>query len=284
MFAAYSRSLTNRGSVSGSGDEDYDSNANALGRVKRKPRAPDTSAHRNLKTSVIMFIEPRTLRSWISEGLLAPPFKQGRGARYPEINAARALAVRSLKEEHGKVLADIRKLLMLADESQIREWAAQIPSPGSKASSAREYLSQIRLSSAAHSARDPARVASTQDRTAKLPEGIEDSDFSYALEDESVDRAFGTISAPPGQHRMKLPDAAQMANIERLLEALESEVRTMPRRKARAHFWSRIEVTPDIELSVRGEMTPRERALFERMADLIRTILTTGGADNEKNS
>ncbi|PRY21278.1 MerR-like DNA binding protein [Aliiruegeria haliotis] len=232
-------------------------------------------------------VEPRTLRSWISEGLLAPPYKPGRGARYPEINAVRALAVRALKDVHGQSLADIRKQLMLADEAQIRDWAAEVPTPGAQTSTAREYLSRIRRTAGLE---EPSRSVSRSfpKRSRKDPEGEVSLGPSFSMPPPAVEDSVGEPDlfdkkAAMLRRRIRGRDSAQLANIERLLAALEAEVRSLPPRKSRAQFWNRIGVTPDIELSVRGELNPRERAMFEQLADLIRTILTTGGADNEKD-
>ncbi len=43
------------------------------------------------KLSQLTGIEQRTIRSWISKGLLLPPNKTGRGAQYPKWNVDRAL-------------------------------------------------------------------------------------------------------------------------------------------------------------------------------------------------
>ena len=88
-------------------------------------------------------VEARTLRSWVSEGLLSPPFKAGRGARYPASNADRALAVRALKDLHGLSLAEIGRRFMMATEDQIREWAIETGPTSAPRGTARDYLSRI---------------------------------------------------------------------------------------------------------------------------------------------
>lgn len=89
-------------------------------------------------------VEQRTLRSWISQDLLLPPNRIGRGARYLGRNVDRALAVRTLKEIHGEALGTIRKRLMLASDSQIREWAKQARKSNISLESPREYLRLIK--------------------------------------------------------------------------------------------------------------------------------------------
>jgi DNA-binding transcriptional MerR regulator len=93
-------------------------------------------------------VETRTLRSWVSEGLLAPPLKAGRGARYPASNADRALAVRALKDLHGLSLAEIGRRFMMASQEQIRDWALEAGTTSAPPGSARDYLVRLRASSA----------------------------------------------------------------------------------------------------------------------------------------
>jgi hypothetical protein len=73
---------------------------------------------------------------------------------------------------------------------------------------------------------------------------------------------------------------ADLANIERLILQLEKVLETPAPRRSRGSIWTRISVTPDLELSVRGDLEPRERILFEQLADQLRAILT-GRARND---
>jgi L-alanine-DL-glutamate epimerase-like enolase superfamily enzyme len=45
-------------------------------------------------------------------------------------------------------------------------------------------------------------------------------------------------------------------------------------RRSQSAIWTRITITSDLELSVRGELSPSERHLFEQLADQLRAILT----------
>lgn len=207
-------------------------------------------------------VEPRTLRSWVSEGLLAPPFKQGRGARYPASNADRALAVRSLKDVHGLSLAEIGRRFMLATEEEIRDWARDAGLTGAPPGSAREYLRKLQ-----GGGRDPAR---------RMPD---------AARREPPMASASPDHAPPGEPFAKWPQGrnprlraedreADLASIERLILQLEKVLDAPAPRRARGTIWTRISVTPDLELSVRGDLEPRERVLFEQLADQFRAILT----------
>ena len=223
-------------------------------------------------------VERRTLRSWVAEGLLAPPSKAGRGATYPASNVDRALAVRALQDVHGMQLAEIRKRLMLADEAQIRAWAAEGRTPQLRLSSARDYLRSI----------DHGRTGRADPR----------DDHLRRLQDQRVAARHEPPEAPwPGAgkkasewqrsldkeelwQRKKASVARDLAGIEALVVVLEASVRVPPGRRARGSEWVRIPITPDMELMVRGELAPPDRATLERVADLIRAILT-GGISND---
>jgi DNA-binding transcriptional MerR regulator len=204
-------------------------------------------------------VEARTLRSWVSEGLLAPPFKTGRGARYPASNADRALAVRVLKDLHGLSLAEIGRRFMMATEDQIREWALEAGPTSAPRGSARDYLSRIQ--------RRGIEPLSAQRSMDLIPQ-------ASFLAEPKPERA---PTRPPLKSHPGLRGedrTADLANIERLILQLEQVLETPAPRRSRGAIWTRISVTPDLELSVRGELEPRERILFEQLADQFRAILT----------
>ena len=221
-------------------------------------------------------VERRTLRSWVAEGLLAPPSKAGRGATYPASNVDRALAVRALQDVHGLQLAEIRKRLMLADEAQIRAWAAEGRQPRFRLSSARDYLRGI----------DRGRA----DPKAEYLRRLRDESSAALHEPPEAPWPGAGKKAPEWQRpadkeerwqRKKASVARDLAGIEALVVVLEAAVRVPPGRRARGSEWIRIPITPDMELMVRGELAPPDRATLERVADLIRAILTGGISDDD---
>ena len=207
-------------------------------------------------------VEPRTLRSWVSEGLLAPPFRPGRGARYPAANADRALAVRALKELHGLSLAEIGHRFMMATDDQIREWALEAGPTSVPRGSAREYLSRIRARSASPEPAQPAMDISLEGMPSPALEGPPPGT-----------RSDRTPSRSRRATRMEASQA-EPASIERLILQLEEVLDAPAPRRSRGTVWTRISVTPDLEISVRGDLDPRERLLFEQLADQFRAILT----------
>lgn len=207
-------------------------------------------------------VEQRTLRSWISEGLLSPPFKPGRGARYPASNADRALAVRALKDLHGLSLSEIGRRFMMATDDQVREWALETGPTTASSKSARDYLRRIQARSAAA---EPAPRSMAFPRK-KTP--------SSASELPPFDPG-GTIPSMQSRRMPRTDDRqAELVSIERLILQLEKVQEAPAPRRSRGTVWTRIAVTPDLELSVRGNLEPRERVLFEQLADQFRAILT----------
>ena len=210
-------------------------------------------------------VEARTLRSWVSEGLLSPPFKAGRGASYPASNADRALAVRVLKDLHGLSLSEIGRRFLMATEGEIREWALQTGPASAPRGSARDYLSRIQARSA-----KPVSAPQSMD---SHPQASFSSEPKFAP--RSARFSLRSHSGLRGDER-----AAELANIEQLILQLEQVLKTPAPRRSRGAIWTRISVTPDLEISIRGDLEPRERILFEQLADQFRAILT-GRTKNE---
>jgi DNA-binding transcriptional MerR regulator len=72
--------------------------------------------------------------------------------------------------------------------------------------------------------------------------------------------------------------------VDRLAERMERVAgRANVPRKAKGEFWYRVPITPDLELTVRGEPSPVEKARWERIADHIRQLLI-GGSEDELDS
>lgn len=207
-------------------------------------------------------VEARTLRSWVSEGLLAPPFKPGRGARYPASNADRALAVRALKNLHGLSLSEIGRRFMMATEDQICEWALEAGPTTASSGSARDYLRRIQTRSA------------TEEPPQRLMDFFAKKTPSSASEPPSFEPRFSNPSIQSHRRARSDERQAELASIERLILQLEKVLEAPAPRRSRGTVWTRISVTPDLELSVRGDLEPRERVLFEQLADQFRAILT----------
>jgi DNA-binding transcriptional MerR regulator len=174
-------------------------------------------------------LQPRTIRSWVAQGLIAGPLSRGPHARYPSDTLERLLAIRAMRERLGMPLSAVRQELLVASAEVLRthagtatDLAPEAGRPQPEPSSALDYLSNLRA------------------QIGPRPEA-------------------STVA----------PSATGFEALERRLE----EGRSGPTRKARSEEWLRVPVTPDVELAVRGPLTPAQRARIERCADLIRDIL-----------
>jgi len=211
-------------------------------------------------------VEVRTLRSWVSEGLLSPPYKSGRGATYPASNVARALAVRALKEMHGMSFAEIGRRFMLASDEQIRDWGRPRERKV-EGDSARDYLRRLRL-----------RLdtgAGAEDAPAPMMHQDAPSPDPAPLAPEPPEPFLSASMAPPSEFAAEAaPGPSDLARMERLIFELGRLLDGPAPRRSRGTIWTRISVTPDLEISVRGDLDPIERDIFEQLADQLRAILT----------
>lgn len=72
----------------------------------------------------------------------------------------------------------------------------------------------------------------------------------------------------------ELGDAGADAPLLRLLRILQGAVHTRDaHRRSKTEIWTQVEVTPEIQLQVRGELSERERELVRQIADYLRDIL-----------
>jgi len=209
-------------------------------------------------------IEPRTIRWYISEGLVRGPEKMGRGAHYGQHHLKRLKTIRLLKESYGLPLAEIRRYILMAGDENIEVVPVRAP-----------HVSLEALEEMADSAPAPgpslprpvarrARWRRERGRPHVGPRALQEGG-------EALDLAEAAV--PPGQ-----------APIEGVVSALGRMLggrRVARQSRARSH--TVIDITPDVALQVRGEYRPEELAQFERLADHLREALL-GGAEGGGNS
>ena len=206
-------------------------------------------------------INPRTIRSYIQQGLLSGPDSLGRNARYSDYHLKRLRVIRTLKEVHHLPLSEIRRLVTMAGPEEDIE-IQLVPLSGEIQTEVSEATEEE--ASAPSSALDyvRARRASAQGR--RMEEKTE------------------TLAAPPPiSSRPIEPDDSTTSPLEALLCKLRDQgmLANVPR-KTRGEEWVRLEVTPDIEIHVRGQLRGEQLSDFEQLADLMRHILL-GSEDHE---
>jgi DNA-binding transcriptional MerR regulator len=206
-------------------------------------------------------INPRTIRSYIQQGLLSGPDSMGRNARYKDYHLKRLRVIRTLKEVHHLPLSEIRRIVTMAspeEDIQIQ----LVPLDGEMQVEAREVSEEE--ASAPSSALDyvRARRASAKGRRAEETDAL-------------------PAAPPPTMGSPIDPDDSVTSPLEALLYKLRDQgtLDNVPR-KTRGEEWVRLEVTPDIEIHVRGQLRREQLSDFEQLADLMRHILL-GSEDDE---
>lgn len=227
-------------------------------------------------------IDTRVIRSFIEQGLLRGPGKLGRYARYSRQHLDKLLAIKVLKEQQGLKLSEVRQQLLSMSEAQI-EMLANSGSVRRPKQSALDYiLSQTNQPGVSPNAVVPAaNVTNGQ----VVEDDFDDEDY----DDEDFEPRPKSKAPPVVQSSAQIlegwgpgPEYYQRITKERLstpigkllvgLEEITGD-KTI-RRQAKKETWHRIQVTPDIELSVRGINDDSQLARLERVADYLREILS----------
>ncbi len=209
-------------------------------------------------------INPRTIRSYIQQGLLRGPDSMGRNARYGDYHVKRLQTIRQLKDDHNLPLSEIRRLVTMAapdediqiqlvpirasEEEVIENPVEDLKEEESERSSALDYVRARRAAGRGRSKREHAPLESREMHRSAKESGASSSGES----------PIETLLA-------KLRDQAGLGNVPR---------------RAQGQEWVRLEVTPDIEIHLRGQLYGEQLKDFERLADLMRHILL-GSEDHE---
>lgn len=200
----------------------------------------------------------RVIRSFIEQGLMRGPDSMGRYARYSQHHLERLLVIKSLRNEQGMSLIDIRRHLMSMSQQDIRSLIASseaarmereeeddLEAPDLPAESALDYIRSVE-----------------QEKSSSKPQG---------------DTGASGFANQLVQAYKRLQPPKQITPLDHLLHQLSKTTRSnRVRNQSRADQWHRISVTPDIELTVRGNQSPADLAKLERIADYLREILMGG--------
>ena len=210
-------------------------------------------------------INPRTIRSYIQQGLLRGPDTMGRNARYSDYHLKRLRVIRTLKDEHNLPLSEIRRLVTMAGpDEDIQIQLVPLSESTSRSEEPQEKIGAP--SESTSSALDYIRARRALGRKAQ------------AKEESDTPPAPQTIQST----RRNEQKAAPVRPLEALLKKLRAEDRALTNvpRRTRGEEWVRLEVTPDIEIHVRGQLPPEQLRDFEQFADLMRHILL-GSEDHD---
>jgi DNA-binding transcriptional MerR regulator len=198
-------------------------------------------------------VEPRTIRSYVEKGVILGPESFGRGARYPRETLDRLKVLQLLRDANRSLTLDqIRVLLNSIGPSQLREVAE----------------GTVRIG---------AVIDTDAAGTIPLPKTAAMEYLHGLRSTQSYPQSQASVSALQYRRAMPPIDHDQLPVLENAARALAELTGTnSSSRSARGESWYRISLTPDIELSVRGEFGTEQLAQLHRIGDSLRNLLTKG--------
>jgi DNA-binding transcriptional MerR regulator len=222
-------------------------------------------------------IQPRTIRSYIEKGLIPSAEGAGRASYYGPKHLRRLLAIRVLRDIDNVDFDEIRRRILLSSEDEIESIARRLnPAAGG---SAQDYL------------------LAALERPTSPPTGVDGFSISR---DEPEQASFEPrldfhasqiqMSQPSPEWRRSSSSLAEAAShslghgtwvddaVARELVSVARKVGQVPRR-AKSTSARHIQITPDIELVVKGSEDPDHLTRVERLADVLRHLLMGGGRD-----
>ena len=196
-------------------------------------------------------LNPRTVRSYVAQGLLPGPDSMGPKASYDTKHLVQLLAIKVLKDQDGESLKAIRQSLGLMSELEVSEIAARYPGGPD--------LEIVSYFGASDKAEPP--PSSNQDENLKLLEH-HDASLLIAAERRHVSEFVGDS------------DGAILTPLDRLIRLFKEVLGSRPHGGyIETNHWNRISITPDIELHVRGEIDKKHLANLQLISNYMREIL-----------
>ena len=193
-------------------------------------------------------VTPRTIRYYISQGLLASPGVPGPGAKYDDGQLDRLRLIRRLQREHLP-LAEIRQRLAGLDDETISGLADEVPPAPAPTDSALDYIR---------------RVLEPGHRTA---------------EPSSLYRSLGPPTpmpapqGPPPAEWRNLPPVPFPSGPFPPAPPAPTPSPSSPARPLERAQWERISLSPDIELHVRRPLTRPLSKQVDRLVTIARELL-----------
>ncbi len=214
-------------------------------------------------------VTPRTVRYYISQGLLRSPGTSGPGARYDDGHLARLRLIRRLQREHLP-LAEIRaRLAALSDDEAIAQAEGPAQPP---ADSALDYVRAALGARTSHlagagtgppaSGDSPAPSDATALRAAASPPPAAPSrDMSVSGLRRRVAEEIPAFASGP----------AAPAEMEAAAEIAPRSAPGLP--VAERSQWERFVLAPDVELHVRRPLTRSQNRAVARLLEAARQLL-----------
>ena len=212
-------------------------------------------------------LQRRTIRNYITQGLLRGPDSLGRNARYTDYHLKRLKLIKQMKLVLNLSLSEIRRLLNTVGANEdltfgdIKLAAGSMPDDETETES-----SGLSEAMAPMSAPLPASSLEAE------PEEEELSALDFIRQRKALTEGTPALRQR-GRHRSGRP-APVAGPIEDLLQQLRDLLaHAAVTRKTRGEEWVRLQITPDIEIHVRGHLSSEQLAGFEELSDMMRHIL-----------
>ena len=213
--------------------------------------------------SKLVGLQRRTIRNYITQGLLRGPESLGRNARYTDYHLKRLKLIKQMKLVLNLSLSEIRRLLNTAGANEDLTFGDIKLAAGSMPHDETETESSG-LSEA---------MAPMSAMPASSPEAEPEEDELSALDFIRQRKAL-TEGTPALRQRGRHRSVPVGGPIEDLLQQLRDLLaHAAVTRKTRGEEWVRLQITPDIEIHVRGHLSSEQLAGFEELSDMMRHIL-----------
>ena len=213
--------------------------------------------------SKLVGLQRRTIRNYITQGLLRGPDSLGRNARYTDYHLKRLKLIKQMKLVLNLSLSEIRRLLNTVGANEDLTFGDIKLAAGSMPDDETETESSG-LSEA---------MAPMSAMPASSPEPEPEEDELSALDFIRQRKAL-TEGTPALRQRGRHRSAPVGGPIEDLLQQLRDLLaHAAVTRKTRGEEWVRLQITPDIEIHVRGHLSSEQLAGFEELSDMMRHIL-----------
>ncbi|MGH9547831.1 MAG: helix-turn-helix domain-containing protein [Terriglobales bacterium] len=219
----------------------------------------------------------RVIRSFIEQGLMRGPDSMGRYARYSQSHLERLLAIKAMRNIQGLPLHEVRRQMLSLSHQDIRALAldainssGKIPAAGAGSAAA----SGPQVEENTESALDYILSLENQEQSSPAPPPAK-TPVKPQIQPPGLARQL--MQAYQNLQQRPPAKQAKASPIDHLLLALIG-IKGMNRVRKHAHSerWNHISITPDIELTVRGDLSEEELSKLERVADCIREILLGG--------
>ena len=227
----------------------------------------------------------RTIAYYVQEGLLPRVGRRGPRTRYPRLVRDRLLFIHRVREaeEAGEVsavsLSDMRKVFERVSPALIAKVAdggiAVTPELVERAST-RFRLPAMRRAALEERLRSRGEARISEPTVMAAPPSPPDPGWAGVREVMGVARDFGPAEegvayAPPDRDVDEREAAAE--DLADALGQLQDRARRRERRSSGSlDTWTRVQITPEIELSVRGA-TEKDRRLVERVRKAMMRLL-----------